>query len=150
MFCKCGSELPAPRIKLGYKSCVSCSTEARWTVVPVNYHKTGNTAEIIKDPEVAADFLFMSSRKGFGVMRGLTSNRRQPQERAPRKTREIIIPAARFYEEVGKEALDLVESAGVKKAHAYVRKALRENKLQRKQAEKIINIINILTQNETR
>ena len=150
MFCKCGSELPELRTRLGYKSCVTCSTEARWTVVPVNYHKTGNTAEVIKDPAVAADFLFMSSRKGFGVMRGLTANRRQPQERTPRKHREILVPAARFYEEVGKEALDLAETSGAKKAHAYVRKALRENKLLKKQAEKIINIINILTQNETR
>ena len=149
MYCKCGEELPPIRVKLNYKTCVKCSTESKWTVVPVIYHKTGNTTEVIKDPVVAADFLFMSSRKGFGVMRGMTMSRRPDSSiQAPRKPRKVKPPIRYFFEEVGKETLRVAEEKGIQEAHSYVKKSLREKKINRSHAERINNIVEILTANK--
>jgi hypothetical protein len=145
MYCKCGEVILQIRINLGYKTCVKCSNESKWAVVPVNYHKTGNTAEVIKDPKVAADFLFMSSRKGFGVMRGMTMSRRQETSvRTHRERKEARPPIRYFFEEVGKEALQVAESSSVEEARSYVKKALREKRINRSHAERINNIVEIL------
>jgi hypothetical protein len=155
MKCKCGSQIPEARIAMGYKVCVDCSTESRWTVVPVNYHKTGNTAEIIKDPEAAKDFMFMSSRKGFGVMRGLTSVRRKPTVRQPREKKEEPITdlppkvmgkymPTYYFEEVGEKAVNIAERETIEKALMYIEQALDERLIYRKQAEQLKDIINII------
>lgn len=153
MKCKCGSDIPEKRFEMGYKVCVGCSTESRWSVVPVNYHKTGNTAEIIKDPEVAADFMFMSSRKGFGVMRGMTSARRKPAVRQEREKKEaptptVIEPKVRGrympvykFEEVGKTAVKIAEIESIDKALEYIEKALEERLIFKKQADQIKDIL---------
>ena len=158
MKCKCGSEIPKARIDMGYKVCVDCSTESRWTVVPVNYHKTGNTAEIIKDPEVAEEFMFMASRKGFGVMRGLTSTRRKPTVRQPREKKEEApvtnLPPkvmgkympTYYFEEVGEKAISIAEKETIEKALVYIEQALDERLIFKKQAEQLKDIINIITQ----
>jgi hypothetical protein len=155
MKCKCGSSIPQARIDMGYKVCVECSTESKWTVVPVNYHKTGNTAEIIKDPEAAEDFLYMSSRKGFGVMRGLTSVRRKPKVTQPREKKEETItslppkvmskymPSYKF-EEVGEKAISIAEKETIEKALTYISQALDERLIYKKQADQLTEIINIL------
>ena len=75
---KCGNEMPDKRKELGYNNCTNCSTEPRCSGVPIIHHKTGNEIQIIKDPEVAADFMTKSSRKGFGTLKGLTGNSRKP------------------------------------------------------------------------
>ena len=72
--CKCGSNIPVARIKLGYSVCVKCSNEPAWSCSSLTYHKTGNTIEIIKDPEVAHNINQMANRKSFGVMNGITGN----------------------------------------------------------------------------
>jgi hypothetical protein len=158
MKCKCSSEIPKARIDMGYKVCVDCSTESRWTVVPVNYHKTGNTAEIIKDPEVAEEFMFMASRKGFGVMRGLTSTRRKPVVRQPREKKEEtpvtdLPPKVMgkympkyYFEEVGEKAVSIAEKETIEKALTYIEQALDERLIFKKQAEQLKDIINIITQ----
>lgn len=153
MKCKCGSKIPEARTNMGYRVCVDCSTEARWSVVPVNYHKTGNTAEIIKDPELAEEFMFMSSRKGFGVMRGMTSTRRKPVVRQEREKKEEIVsttiepkvcgrymPEYRF-EEVGETAVKIAESQSIDSALAYIEKALKERLIYKKQADQIRGIL---------
>lgn len=72
---KCGNDFPLKRKELGYKECVECSTQQKWSGAQVVHHKTGNEVEIIKDPEVAQDFEFKSRRKGFGTLQGMTSKR---------------------------------------------------------------------------
>jgi hypothetical protein len=142
---------------MGYRVCVECSTEARWSVVPVNYHKTGNTAEIIKDPELAEEFMFMSSRKGFGVMRGMTSTRRkkvtrqEPVEKKEEVQPTVIEPKvmsrympAYYFEEVGENAVKIAESESIDKALAYVETALNERLIYKKQADQIKEILNYL------
>jgi len=160
MKCKCGSQIPEARVNMGYRVCVDCSTEARWSVVPVNYHKTGNTAEIIKDPELAEEFMFMSSRKGFGVMRGMTSTRRKPVVRQEREKKEepvstVIEPkvCGRYmpeykFQEVGETAVKIAETESIDKALAYIEKALEERLIFKKQAEQIKNIITYLNDSQ--
>ena len=77
MICKCGNNIPELRVKKGYKNCVNCSTESRWSGVQVVHHKTGNETQIIKDPEVAADFLAKSARSGYGTLKGVTGSQRK-------------------------------------------------------------------------
>jgi len=157
MKCKCGTQIPEARVNMGYRVCVECSTEARWSVVPVNYHKTGNTAEIIKDPELAEEFMFMSSRKGFGVMRGMTSTRRkkvtrqEPVEKKEEVQPTVIEPKVMsrymptyYFEEVGENAVKIAESESIDKALAYVEAALNERLIYKKQADQIKEILNYL------
>lgn len=153
MNCKCGNSIPDKRVEMGYKTCVDCSTEARWTVVPVNYHKTGNTAEVIKDPEVAADFIFQSQRKNFGVLRGMTSNRRRVETVS--KPRKIQPPKAQVaatfivnkympqyqFEEVGSETIQILETRGIDQAILHIENSLQTNRIFRKQADQLIEIV---------
>ena len=69
MICKCGNIIPKEREKFGYRLCVECSTENKWSGNLMVFHKTGNSYEIIKDPEVAAKIASMASRNGFGSNR---------------------------------------------------------------------------------
>jgi len=87
--CKCGLNIPAARKKLGYTVCVKCSSEPAWSCSALTYHKTGNTIEIIKDPEVAYNINQMANRKSFGVMNGITGNYSRyikPNEDRPKKS----------------------------------------------------------------
>ena len=84
MNCKCGNKIPDLRVKKGYKTCVNCSTESKWSGVQVVHHKTGNETQIIKDPEVAADFIAKSARSGYGTLKGVTGS----QKKAKTYTRE--------------------------------------------------------------
>ena len=93
MICKCGNNIPDLRVKKGYKTCINCSTESKWSGVQVVHHKTGNETQIIKDPEVAADFIAKSARSGYGTLKGVTGS----QKKARTSTREVkkIEPVSR-------------------------------------------------------
>lgn len=78
---KCSGEFPDKRKEIGYSICLDCSTEERWSAVPVTYHKTGNTIEVVKDPDDAATITAMMSRKGFGVMNGLKGVRTRSSDK---------------------------------------------------------------------
>lgn len=71
-YCKsCGDVLHEKRAQMGYDTCVNCSTEGKWSGVPVINHKTGNEIQVVKDAEVAAEFMALSNRKGFTAFQGL-------------------------------------------------------------------------------
>jgi len=89
MICKCGNIIPKKREEIGYKLCVQCSTENKWTGNLMVFHKTGNSYEIIKDPEVAEKMASMSSRNGFG------SNRKSVAKKG-NDTKKIIPPPENF------------------------------------------------------
>lgn len=69
---KCQESFPKKRKDLGYSVCVKCSTEQGWSCSALTHHKTGNTIEIIKDPELAYNINQIASRKSYGVMSGVT------------------------------------------------------------------------------
>ena len=47
MYCKCGDEVHPIRLDYGYKTCTPCSTVKKVSYVPITYHKTGNTIQIV-------------------------------------------------------------------------------------------------------
>ena len=93
MNCKCGKNIPELRVKKGYKTCVSCSTESKWSGVQVVHHKTGNETQIIKDPEVAADFIAKSARSGYGTLKGVTGSQKKAKTyiRESKKVEPVIV-----------------------------------------------------------
>jgi hypothetical protein len=155
MNCKCGTIIHPKRIELGYKTCVDCSTERRWGVVAITYHKTGNTVEIVKDPDLAAEMNAMAQRKGFGVMKGLTgshskvNNKVPPKPKAlPDKVIEDKVVARRKIESdwyrVGEEATQIAETSGIDKALQHIENAHSEKRIFRCDVERLTQIINFL------
>ena len=53
MYCKCGENVHPVRLKLGYNTCMPCSTTQTYSYVPIIEHKTGNTIQIVSQ-EVSA------------------------------------------------------------------------------------------------
>ncbi len=160
--CKCcGNDYPAARAALGYKVCVSCSKEERWSAVPVTYHKTGNTIEVVKDPDEAATITAMMSRSGFGVMRGMKGVKARkstdggstviaPIEAEPfiphsfsgREVGRRKMPLD--YEGVGLQMMEALETRGKDAAILIVDCAEKEWKLLPKQAVQLRLIIDTL------
>jgi len=153
MICKCGIKIHPKRIEMGYRVCVDCSTESAWSAVQVVYHKTGNTIEVVKDPEVAALATAMSQRTGFGVMKGLTGNHRKTRLAANTPKRKEIQqsvvsdkiisrkPIQTDWYAVGEEAVSVLETAGIESALAYLEKALEEKRIIRFDMKRLVPII---------
>jgi hypothetical protein len=157
MNCKCGQHIPDKRCDLGYKTCVECSTERKWGVVPITYHKTGNTVEIVKDPDVADIMNAMSQRTGFGVMKGLTGSHRKTVHKDPPKVKALpdkplvdkILSRRKIESDwyaVGEEATKIAENSGIDKAIQHIENAHAEKRIFKCDVEKLIQIINFLVQ----
>jgi hypothetical protein len=67
MKCRCNVEIPQIRVKLGYKTCVTCSTTEAYGCINITYHKTGNTIQIMPK-EQAARIRKLTERRGYGTM----------------------------------------------------------------------------------
>ena len=153
--CKCGTDIHPRRIELGYSTCVECSTEKKWGVVSITYHKTGNTVEVVKDPEVAAAAYAMSQRTGFGVMKGLTGNHRkttiakEPNTQIlPDKplTDKIVSrrPIITEWETVGEEAVNIMESSGIEPAMKHLELALEQKRIIRYDMKRLVPILEMM------
>lgn len=139
MYCKCSSRIPEIRLSLGYKTCVQCSTEARWSGVPVINHKTGNEIQIVKDPEVAAEFLAKSARIGFGTLRGMSTSYRKPSniiskiKEIPDKPVPSTIVARTIlpneFETVGSEVMNILETTGSEAAYNHIQVSLQNRRI---------------------
>ena len=67
MICKCKNIIPIQRVKLGYTTCVQCSTVEQYGCVPITYHKTGNSIQIISSKD-SARIAKLTQRRGYGTM----------------------------------------------------------------------------------
>ena len=67
--CKCGDIIPEPRVELGYKQCVQCSTVEQYGCAPLINHKTGNSIQIMSNQD-AARIAKLTQRRGYGTMLG--------------------------------------------------------------------------------
>ena len=65
----CDSLIPQGRVDLGYKPCVNCSTTEQYGCIPITYHKTGNTIQIMSQSD-AAHIARATRRRGYGTMLG--------------------------------------------------------------------------------
>ena len=123
MYCRCGSTIPQARIDLGYSKCVDCSTEDRWSCNPLTFHKTGNSIEIIKDPELAEDVARKAARRNYGVLKGVTGSYKKTKSVQPReikietpkeyvvvKSRRKPDPSRYEFETVGQEAMAMADN----------------------------------------
>ena len=66
---KCNNIIPQGRVNLGYKVCVNCSTTEQYGCIPITYHKTGNTIQIMSQSD-AAHIAKSTRRRGYGTMLG--------------------------------------------------------------------------------
>lgn len=158
MKCKnCSAVVQPKRWELGYRTCTSCSSETKWSSIPVINHKTGNEIQIVKDPEVAAEFLAKSARTGFGTLKGLSTGYRKrfttetkiaalPEK--PVVDRELSRrPAPNEFEAVGSEVMTLIETNMIEEAHILIDEALQAKRIYKIHATQLIQIINELTKN---
>jgi hypothetical protein len=157
MNCKsCGQHINPKRVELGYHTCVSCSTEERWSGVPVINHKTGNEIQIVKDPEVAAEFMAKTARVGFGTMRGMTTGYKKPTTLAMRKTEPLpdkpvedrVIarrPMPHEFNKVGEEMVVILEKDGAESASLHLDTALEMKRIYRKHHEQLKSILGVLS-----
>ena len=147
---------------MGYKVCVKCSTELGWSCSALTHHKTGNTIEIIKDPEVAHNINAMAQRKSFGVMSGITG-------RYPRYRKESDIPKrkpkfedqtglfiehkkeslgvlngiTKDFNKTGETAIDILESHGLDLAKKYIIEQYHNLDLSAKDFTRLISMIKL-------
>jgi hypothetical protein len=159
MKCKtCLENIHPKRWELGYRVCVECSSEPKWSSVPVINHKTGNEIQIVKDPEVAAEFMAKSARVGFGTLRGISSsykrstvtNPRKPQPIADKPVEDKILsrrPLPNDFEKVGEEVMHLVENGKLTHAYGAIEKALQEKRIFKVHSEQLVQIVKTLTEN---
>ena len=148
----CGQHIHPRRYDMGYRTCINCSTEERWSGVPIINHKTGNEIQIVKDPEVAAEFIAKSARIGFGTLRGMTSSYKKPTNSNIVKTKELpgrpvndrVLERKELpheFDAVGSEMMDAVEREGAEAAMRLLDTALEQRRIYRKHHERLVTIL---------
>jgi hypothetical protein len=149
--CKsCGQSISEARLLIipNTEHCVNCTSESRWSSVPIINHKTGNTIEVVKDPEVAAEFHKLSSRAGFGTLRGLRMGKSSTEKvklTASVSTHSLYVTPEQI-EEIGKRATDLWESLGQARAERWLTAKVEAGTITRLHADKIIRMIKVILQ----
>jgi len=149
--CKsCGQTISEARLLIlpTTEHCVNCTSESRWSSVPIINHKTGNTIEVVKDPEVAAEFHRLSSRAGFGTLRGLRMGKtvtKKTKLDSPVSTRTLYVSQEQI-EEIGKRATDLWESMGQARAEKWLNSKVEAGPITRLYADKITRMIKVILQ----
>lgn len=144
----CGSKIPWQRLQIrpDTKTCVNCTTEERVSGVPVINHKTGNEIQIVKDPEVAEEFLRKSARTGYGTLRGVSSGNTNATKR---KVKGLVgttatIPGKDSFERIGRIALREFELFGMVHCRKYISNSINNRSITKQQGEKILYAINLL------
>ena len=141
MYCKCGHKIPEPRVKMGYKTCVMCSTEDKWGCAQVVYHKTGNTIEVIKDKELCEEINAMAQRKTFGVSNGMTGvYRKKPTPKSYIKVMKEKAPKL-DYRQVGERTMYINEIEGIESAKQFLNECLNKSYISNYQFNKISTIL---------
>jgi hypothetical protein len=127
---------------------VKCSTEDKWSAVPIIHHKTGNTIEIIKDRAVAEEFYRLSARVGFGTLRGLKAG-----VSGGTKTKlggvvgsTAFIGTPETFHRIGEKAMLMCETFGIAKAEKIVEEAVRGRVISDSQGAKIMKLIRIVNE----
>ena len=139
----CNQMIPAGRLKIlpTATTCVKCSTEEKWSGGHVIHHKTGNEVQVIKDKKLAEEFHRMSSRAGFGTMRGM-----KPGVSGGTKSKGLAMgtvfkadPAT--FEEMGIKAMDMYDVYGIDKVRRFLSELVTERVLNSGQTAKILQMV---------
>lgn len=157
MKCKnCLGYIHPKRKELGYKICINCSNEPKWSAVPIINHKTGNEIQIIKDPEVAAEFIAKTARVGFGTMRGIsggykpkvftqTKNHKEIPDKIPESRELCRKPLPNLYEKVGEEVMSFLEKGRIQDAYSHIQASLENKRIYGNHAKQLQKIIDVLS-----
>ena len=144
MICKsCKTTIPQGRVDLGYTECVDCSTTERYGCIPITYHKTGNTIQVM-DKESAAKINKLSQRAGYGIMRGLRggSTPKSNTKIVGNSGREMRMPTREDFERAGKMAMSLMDSKGKDSAIKYIEEALVSRMISGSHRRQLLEIVN--------
>jgi hypothetical protein len=151
---KCLEDLNQMRFNLGYRVCVTCSEEPKWSSVPVINHKTGNEIQIVKDPEVAAEFMAKSARTGFGILKGMSKGYKKLSTPKPTKVlpdKPVVDkvlgtkPMPNEFEAVGFEIMNLMEGNDKQLVYNHIDQALAEKRIYKVHAVQLRQIIDALS-----
>ena len=144
----CNDIIPEGRLKALPTAtvCATCSTEEKWSAGHVIHHKTGNEVCVIKDKEVAKEFHRMSSRAGFGTMRGM-----KPGVSGGKKSNGLAVGVTfqadkATFEEMGTKAMDMYELFGIDKVRRFLSEKVTERVISLGQSQKILNVIEVINQ----
>ena len=142
----CNQQIPEGRLKVlpAATTCVKCSTEEKWSGGHVIHHKTGNEVCVIKDKKQAEEFQRMSSRAGFGTMRGM-----KPGVSGGKKSNGLAVGLIfqadkATFEEMGTKAMDLYELFGIDKVNRFLSEKVTERVISFGQSQKILKLINVV------
>lgn len=150
MYCHCGQSIHSKRLKLGYNTCIECSTEVQVKSVDITYHKTGNTIEVLP-ADVADEINKKSQRRGFGIMKGM-----QPSGSSSYNPKNIKHGASNIYigateivfNEIGKEMIEIYDILGMNDSNKFINLKFQQNIISLSQKNKLLKIINLINYNE--
>lgn len=144
MKCRCGSTIPEARIQYGYTECTQCSTVEAHGCIDIIYHKTGNTIQIT-DKKTAERMRSLSRRSGFGTLRGMGAGKTETFKTTIKKdggrVARVFVPNNNVFEEVGKEALILMETEGYDSALIFLQKKVSKLLISNLQMNKIKGVL---------
>lgn len=150
MKCKnCNSPIPEGRLKIlpNATTCVNCSSEEKVAGITVVHHKTGHTVEVVKDQETAKEFNRLSSRAGYGSMRGMRAGT------SGKKNVKVSTFTARTFDNnperfnaVGNQMMDAFETFGIEKAQKVIETAVRMREINNLEASRLNTILNTVSQ----
>lgn len=147
----CNLLIPVERINVlpNVRTCVNCSTSSKYTAVPVIHHKTGNEVQIVKNPDVAREFVRLSKRAGFGTLQSISSGKKT---KSSTKFNSITISSdadLKTFNKIGEEALFKFELKGKEYALKFLNSMVLRRTISERQSVKIMNLIEMVTQPQT-
>jgi hypothetical protein len=158
-YCKsCNSTIPNERLRVVPHTihCVNCSTVDKVSAIPIIHHKTGNEIQIVADPEVAAEFHRLSSRVGFGTLRGLKAGKSGGTDvksildkSKPRTNIFIPMADAETFNKLGEKVMDAYDLTGRNRAMQIIQEAVTTRLVSEGQGSKLKKIIEALSDNQT-
>jgi hypothetical protein len=143
MNCKnCNSPIPSTRVNLGFKVCVQCSDVETYGCVNIINHKTGNTVQPLPKAQAAA-INKLGDRKRFGTVLkgGSKSSTYNPGKDIKVGASSSFIGTLETFNQVGEQAMKLLESKGIDIAVQYIDKEVRNYSINPNQAFKIKRIL---------
>ena len=150
-FCQnCQQQIPAGRLKIlpSATTCVKCSSEEKWGAIHIINHKTGNDVQVMKDAEAAKKFAKLSSRVGFGTLRGMRAGTSAKTANVAPGVAKMFTADPEFFERIGARMMEKLEFLGEEKARKYVTTQVNERAIDTIQGSKLMKIIDELTKKE--
>lgn len=145
----CHIPIPPKRLEIlpTATTCVKCSEEERWSAIHVIHHKTGNEVQVVKDSETAKEFNKLSSRAGFGTLRGMRSGKAPAKKKKTMSigTTAFITGKPETFERIGHEAMEAMDLLGFDWAKKIVDKAVSNRNISHGQGLKILNILQTIS-----